>query len=86
VTRPESATAALRQRYRRQRHRALSASALLLTPLGLVGWLLGAPQGFATIRLAGVSLAWWAAAAAWLLGLAALVLRPRAGRPVGESR
>jgi len=87
VTRLDSVTAAPRQRFRRHRRRALSASALLLTPLGFVGWLLGAPQGLAIIRLAEVSLAWWAAAAAWLLALAALVLRPRAaGRPVGEPR
>ncbi len=86
MTRPDSATGALRQRFRRHRHRALGASALLLTPLGFVGWLLGAPQGLAGIRLAEVSLAWWAVAAAWLLGLAALVLRPRAGRPGGEPR
>jgi hypothetical protein len=88
VTRPDPATAApaFRQRFRRHRHRALRASALVLAPLGAVGWLLGAPQGLAVVRLVEVSLAWWAAAAAWLLALAALGLRPRMGRPLGEPR
>jgi hypothetical protein len=62
----------------------LGAATFLLAPLGGVGWLLGSPQGLATVRLGEVGLAWWAAAAAWLLVLAALGLRPRAGRPVGE--
>jgi hypothetical protein len=84
VTRPDPAPPAPRLRFCRRRRRALGASALLLTPLGLVGWLLGAPQGLAVIRLAGVGLAWWAAVLAGLLALAALLFRPRAGRPVGE--
>jgi hypothetical protein len=88
VTRPDPATAlpADRRRFHRYRRQALRAITLILAPLGALGWLLGAPQGFATLRLGGVSLAWWAALATGLLALAALVLRPRTGRPLGEPR
>ena len=45
----------------------------MVTSLAAAGWLLVAPNGVASIRLVGVSLAWWAVLAALGLGMVALV-------------
>jgi hypothetical protein len=65
---------------RRRRSAALRASGVVVVSLAAVGWLLGAPHELAGLRLMGVSLAWWAAFTAYLLGLAALLFGPRADR------
>jgi len=88
VTRPDPAPAAAapRERFLRNRRQALRGAAVALLPLAGVGWLLGAPGELASVRLGPMSLAWWAALAAWGFVLGALLLRPRVGRPVGEPR
>jgi hypothetical protein len=77
---PVTAARAPRDPTRRPRREAVRAGALVLLPLAAVGWLLAAPGEPAAVRLAGVGLAWWAAASAWSLALLALALRPRARR------
>jgi hypothetical protein len=72
----------LRDRARRQRLRLFRATALVILPLGGVGWLLAAPHDLAAARVGGVSLSWWAAGFAGLLALLALSLGPRPPRRV----
>jgi hypothetical protein len=63
--------------FRRQRWRAVRASAAVLGVLSAAGALYAAPHGLATIRLGGLALAWWATLAAGVLLLLALTLAPR---------
>lgn len=72
-----------RERFRRRRARAFTASALVLLALAAVGCLLVAPGHLASVRLYGVSLGWWATLAAYALGLIVLGLwlAGRAERP-----
>lgn len=51
----------------------------MVLPLAAVGWLFVASHDLAAVRVAGVSLGWWAMGAAYGLMLVALALRPRAG-------
>jgi hypothetical protein len=63
-----------RKRFRRRRARAFGASGVIVTSLALVGWLFLAPHELATVRLGGLSLAWWATLGVFTLGVAGLVL------------
>jgi hypothetical protein len=56
----------------------LLATLGLVASLSGVGGLLAAPHELASVRLAGVSLAWWATLAAYGAGLVVLTFRPRA--------
>ncbi len=69
-----------RDHFRRQRVRLLRSAALVILPLGGVGWLLAAPSELAAVRLGGVSVSWWLAGLAWALALLALPLGPRTPR------
>jgi hypothetical protein len=74
----------LRGALRRRRLAVLRAGLTVTLPLAAVGALLVAPHDLAAIRLAGVGLGWWAAAAAGGAALVALALGLAAER--GERR
>lgn len=48
----------------------------MVAALTAVGWLLVAPGAVASVRLFGMGLGWWAALAAYALGLGLLALVP----------
>jgi hypothetical protein len=77
---PALAAPTPRDRFRSQRVRLLQASALVILPLGGVGWLLAAPHELGAVRLGGVGVGWWLSGLAWALGLLALPLGPRPPR------
>lgn len=62
--------------FRRRRAQAVLKSGLVTIALGLVGALLLAPRELAAVRILHVSLAWWAALAAHVLGLLVLATGP----------
>ena len=78
----EAATVATAARDR-PRRRALGIGLLVVLPLVVVGGLLVWPGELAVVRLGGVSLGWWAAAASGALALLVLGFRPRPGRERG---
>jgi hypothetical protein len=67
----------LRAQLRRRRLAAFQAALAAVLPLLAIGGLLAAPPELPAMRLAGVALAWWAAALGFLALLVALALQPR---------
>ncbi len=53
---------------------------MVVAVLAGTGWLLTAPHDLATLRILGVTLAWWAALAALAIDVAALLVGQPAGR------
>jgi len=74
TARPASAVPDPRQRFLRQRRRLATRAAFTVSVVVLLGALLVAPNRLASVRVAGLDAAWWAAT---LVGLAALVVALR---------